>query len=297
MQMVNMFQIEALNSWEHVSQDLPRQFRQIAAESGKAKATELIAMVAKYFHARDYFEVDDLPLLYSAGMSGDAQVWALPLMRRQILKRMGRDPAGPLPAPLVALADQDKLRESTEGYIKSNPAALDRIKRWAATRPSIEEGKDPLGEAMADLVDLKLFGDSDQLELRLHPEHKPFATNGQWDAASSTVTWSRSLNTRVEDSTGLPVTAVALWSDPEASEQSRLLGSTRLHDGDLASYCLQRLALSKVQGEEWDAFLRSQAPDEKLAERLRAFRFKGHESDKDPADVAEVLASSLAQRE
>ena len=45
MQMINMFQIEALNSWEHVSQDLPRQFRQIAAESGKAKAARVLSSV------------------------------------------------------------------------------------------------------------------------------------------------------------------------------------------------------------------------------------------------------------
>lgn len=45
MQMVNMFQIEALNSWEHVSQDLPRQFRQIVAESGKAKAARVLSSV------------------------------------------------------------------------------------------------------------------------------------------------------------------------------------------------------------------------------------------------------------
>lgn len=45
MQMVNMFQIEALNSWEHVSQDLPQQFRQIAAESGKAKAARVLSSV------------------------------------------------------------------------------------------------------------------------------------------------------------------------------------------------------------------------------------------------------------
>lgn len=45
MQMVNMFQIEALNSWEHVSQDLPRQFRQIAAESDKAKAARVLSSV------------------------------------------------------------------------------------------------------------------------------------------------------------------------------------------------------------------------------------------------------------
>lgn len=45
MQMVNMFQIEALNSWEHVSQDLPRQFRQIEAESGKAKAARVLSSV------------------------------------------------------------------------------------------------------------------------------------------------------------------------------------------------------------------------------------------------------------
>lgn len=46
MQMINMFQIEALNSWEHISQDLPREFRQIERESGKAKAARHLAAVA-----------------------------------------------------------------------------------------------------------------------------------------------------------------------------------------------------------------------------------------------------------
>lgn len=43
--MLNMFQIEAFNSWEHMSQDLPREFREIAEEKGKSKAALALAAV------------------------------------------------------------------------------------------------------------------------------------------------------------------------------------------------------------------------------------------------------------
>ncbi|MGM9562459.1 MAG: hypothetical protein ACI3VQ_00085 [Faecousia sp.] len=51
-QMLNMFQIEALNSWEHILQDLPRDFRQIARDGGKAKAARALALtILKYLLA------------------------------------------------------------------------------------------------------------------------------------------------------------------------------------------------------------------------------------------------------
>ena len=37
-QMVNMFQVEALNSWQHLSKDLPRDFREIAETKSRGKA-------------------------------------------------------------------------------------------------------------------------------------------------------------------------------------------------------------------------------------------------------------------
>jgi len=45
MRAVNAFQIEALNSWEHVARDLPRDFREIAAKQGKRKAAMALAGV------------------------------------------------------------------------------------------------------------------------------------------------------------------------------------------------------------------------------------------------------------
>lgn len=42
---INVFQIEALNSWEHLSQDLPRDFHEIAAEKGKKAAAGALANV------------------------------------------------------------------------------------------------------------------------------------------------------------------------------------------------------------------------------------------------------------
>lgn len=45
-QMVHMFQLEAVNSWDHISQDLPRQIRQVAAEHGKQAAGRAVATMA-----------------------------------------------------------------------------------------------------------------------------------------------------------------------------------------------------------------------------------------------------------
>ena len=45
-QMLHMFQVEAVNSWDHIAQDLPGQFRQVAAEHGKKAAGRAVATVA-----------------------------------------------------------------------------------------------------------------------------------------------------------------------------------------------------------------------------------------------------------
>ena len=48
-QIVTRFQLEALNSWEHISRDLPNEVRQLAQEKGKAYAAGTMGVrVAKY---------------------------------------------------------------------------------------------------------------------------------------------------------------------------------------------------------------------------------------------------------
>lgn len=44
-QMVNVFQVEAINSWEHLTQDLPRDFRAIERSKGKTAAAAALAGV------------------------------------------------------------------------------------------------------------------------------------------------------------------------------------------------------------------------------------------------------------
>ena len=44
-QMLHMFQLELFNSWEHVSQDIPADFREIERTQGKGKAAMALAMV------------------------------------------------------------------------------------------------------------------------------------------------------------------------------------------------------------------------------------------------------------
>ena len=44
--MLHTFQLEALNTWEHLSQDLPRGFREIARTSGKKAAARALAGTA-----------------------------------------------------------------------------------------------------------------------------------------------------------------------------------------------------------------------------------------------------------
>ena len=51
-QMLHMFQIEALNSWQHISNDLPSDFRAIARDRGKASAARALAgVIVKYLIA------------------------------------------------------------------------------------------------------------------------------------------------------------------------------------------------------------------------------------------------------
>lgn len=45
-QMLHMFQVEAVNSWDHIASDLPRHYRQVAAEHGKQAAGRAVATVA-----------------------------------------------------------------------------------------------------------------------------------------------------------------------------------------------------------------------------------------------------------
>lgn len=45
-QMLHMFQVEAVNSWDHIVQDLPQQYRRIAAEHGKKATARAVATVA-----------------------------------------------------------------------------------------------------------------------------------------------------------------------------------------------------------------------------------------------------------
>lgn len=45
-QMLHMFQVEAVNSWDHIAQDLLPQYRKVAAEHGKKAAGRAVATVA-----------------------------------------------------------------------------------------------------------------------------------------------------------------------------------------------------------------------------------------------------------
>ena len=46
--LINVFQVEAINSWEHISQDLPREFRETAKNEGTLKAAlELAGVITK----------------------------------------------------------------------------------------------------------------------------------------------------------------------------------------------------------------------------------------------------------
>lgn len=45
-QMLHLFQTEAVNSWDHITQDLPYQYRRVAAEKGKKAGARAVATIA-----------------------------------------------------------------------------------------------------------------------------------------------------------------------------------------------------------------------------------------------------------
>lgn len=102
-QMVNVFQVEALNSWEHISQDLPREFRETARTQGTAKA------------ARDV-----------------GGVLAKTLLSTFILNRIAEGVYGGTPAPFDILGLAANFVASGEG-LPTNDYLLRILNRgWAA---------------------------------------------------------------------------------------------------------------------------------------------------------------------
>jgi hypothetical protein len=266
-------------------------------EHARNQLTEAAAMIGQYLLSRGYFEVDDIPHLYNIATDDRAQDYAIALARRQILTRMGRAPKGELPPKLSSLSSIDSWRDSLDNFVRTDPGAQARINAWAEMRkPEDSEAVDKLlGAALGDLLDMRLLSDSDELTLHLHTPERPFATNGTWDSPMQTVTWQRSLEVQAAGATGLPPTAVALWCEPNASAQTRLFGKVILNDSELASYCLDRLALSEADAAKWDLFLGALTP-ESTAAAVRKFRFSGHEADESAEAIAETVAAGLESR-
>lgn len=124
-QMVNVFQVEALNSWEHISQDLPRQFRETARTEGTMKA------------ARDL-----------------AGVLTKTLMSTFILNRIAEGVYGGTPAPFDILGLAANFMVSGEGLPTNDYLLRILNKRWAAI----------FGEALIRGGDFSGYGENERLK-------------------------------------------------------------------------------------------------------------------------------------
>jgi hypothetical protein len=102
----------------------------------------------------------------------------------------------------------------------------------------------------------------------------PFATNGAWDTKTSRVTWSGRIGQRGQPPHNvLPKVLYALWSVPDAELQTKHFGKVVLTGEELAQYVLWRHGLSDEEAGEWDGFVATLEPGERLLEQLDAFRF------------------------
>jgi hypothetical protein len=206
---------------------------------------------------RGYFEVSQLPRIMTALFEFDGESPEMAYyMARAIANIMGVPKDDPLPEALALLV------KDFEGY-------LDSAERFFDT----DEVENLATDAFPGSFRL---GDSGGLYLRanMHISNEPYITNGEWDE-EGVLRWHKSLPWVDTTSYNLPVLIYAFWSDPDREFQKEHFGLEVLFGESLGDYCYWRNHLTKKQAKQWDSFVASLDPDEKLLERLTNFQFKG----------------------
>jgi hypothetical protein len=269
---------------------------------------EMGVRVAQYLIERRYFDAAAAPqvvqtFLLAADEDYDS---ALQLLQRIIARKTGIADDQPVPAYLAELFDEAHLFKLLDEFAAQTPEYRKLLLKWEEAKKTYPEQEQPVpGEVLMDLAieafwpGILLFETADALTVRLKLPVEPIMTNGEWDAASSLVHWSRRLLARSESRNDWPSVLYAFWTEPNGDFQKKHFGKVLLEKDGLAEYCLWHGSLNAAQTAAWDRFVEELEPREDLAERIKRFSFPGEPKVENlaepPFSQADIAKSVLLQ--
>ncbi len=252
---------------------------QLLANSQTNEAEEFILRFGQYLYERGYFQLNELPGLYT-DLSGPASAQLLSHVQRLVARKMGVPDSDPIPASLTFLGDEAALEKSFANYLAGTDLYHARLRQWQQDKklkpqkntPAKPQPIDVAQDDLSTLLNFDLNDQPDCLTVHLALPAAPDHSNGRWDANLQQVVWE----TRMGESSkpgGLPAYCYASWAQPDIAFQTVHFGKVVLTGDDLMQYCLWRHAQNTTHGTEWDTFLASLQPGTNLASHVDAFRF------------------------
>jgi hypothetical protein len=257
-----------------------------------------------FAHERDYLTLHDIAVIIRAEETGDPALVS-EIVARMIARELEIEPTSDA---LSIFGDADRLSSSWNEHIRGSEYYRQYVRRQQGDSKTsgayelpesvavmiddmkiergdtvmddspepdallIDDSPEP-GDAVMELL-LEAFihfdlASGDMLEVTLAAEAKPISTNGTWNEAEKTVTWSDSMWARP----ALPTVCSATWAVPNAEEQRRRFGEIVLAGQDLAGYAMWVESLSDEEAKQWDKLLATCKPDEPWQETIRDFQF------------------------
>ncbi|WP_145167710.1 hypothetical protein [Rubripirellula lacrimiformis] len=259
------------------------------AEDEKTSHSHLFR-AGQYLAERDYFAISDLPVMVRQVSGGQPNVVAR-MIRKSIQRRIQRIDSSPPPAALSRLDDLPAVEKSLRTFLRGTDHFQSIVARYRNEgKPVTDDSPDPmevLSEPVFRIAMPFLASSPDRIEVTLHTPQAPLATNGNWDAESSTVRWSSRLQ-----SLTLPTYTFAAWCQPNDEAQIKHFGRVWLTDESLADYARWYHGLTDDERSEWDGMITSLEPGDELSRTLASFAFS--ESPKLAEEVTAGWIKSLS---
>jgi len=270
---------------------------QLASDYKTNADEEFVVRYGQYLFERGYFTVGEIPALFR-GASGDDPKPLLHQLQRLVARKMGVPDIKPVPASLAFLADETTMQKSFDKYLAGTAQYRARLKQWKEAKKLKPGTKQPepsevVSDAVANLIEFDLFGQPDQLAVRLSLPSSPVHSNGRWDEALKRVVWETDIEVRT-NAYHLPFFCYASWAQADQEHQKEHFGKMVLTGDELTQYCLWRISQDAQHGSEWDDFVANLQPGSNLVEKIDAFRFQG---EPDQVGTNKIPSSSVYPRE
>lgn len=202
--------------------------------------------VGSYLAERGYLRADELLTIME-----DPGVLCRGVVRK-VGVVLGYPPDGPLPAALAGLKNPEEFERVFE----------DGLTLIGLSREEFDSMLEPFLNFM--------LPDSTVGTVTWRCKTKPTYTNGAWEADDQELCWD------AQGRSGClrPQVLFAAWATPNEAVQRKHFGSVPVVGDTLLQYVVWREGLTDARRTEWDAFMDTLRPGQKLFERLDRFRFQ-----------------------